>query len=68
MNLNQTIKEIYEISNKNRKLNKQRKKFEGPSTSQTPTKEKNIYEIIQGQYDIDEKENGDYRAVMKMGD
>ena len=28
-------------------------------------KEKSIYDIIKGQYDIDEKENGDYKAVMK---
>tara|TARA_B110000285_G_C15039031_1_gene570837 strand:- start:370 stop:570 length:201 start_codon:yes stop_codon:yes gene_type:complete len=31
-------------------------------------KEKSIYDIIKNQYDIDEKENGDYKAVMKQPD
>ena len=31
-------------------------------------KEKSIYDIIKNQYDIDEKENGDYKAVMKQAD
>lgn len=64
----ETIKQIYDISNKNRKINKQRKKNEVPQQPTPQSKEKSIYDIIKHQYEIDEKENGDYKAVMKQSD
>lgn len=62
------MKEIFEISNKNRKKNKIRKK--DTQIPESPQKPQPIYEIIQNQYKVDEKENGfsDFKAVAKMSD
>ena len=64
----ENMKEIFEISNKNRKKNKLRKKE--TQVPESPKKPLPVYEIIQNQYKIDEKENGymDYKAVANMTD
>ena len=64
----ETIKEIFEVSNRNRKKNKMRKKDN--AVPESPQKPQAIFDIIQNQYKIDEKENGfvDFKAVVKMGD